>query len=145
MSGGSHQKKQIFSQSDALPRSWIVTRHQYRISTLVSQTSFRGVTSGDDAKYRLFSRLQVNRTFRFFFVSMFSFSTLCGAGKCWKKKVPRDKRVIFKWLLYCKTLHILGDNTYDTSTFALPRPGNSFQNLLFNSHYNLMMEKRLVW
>ena len=37
---------------------WEVTRHQYGISVLVSQTSFRGETSGDSgsvAKCRLFS------------------------------------------------------------------------------------------
>ena len=32
---------------------WVVTRHQYGISTLVSQMSFRGETSGGAAKYRL--------------------------------------------------------------------------------------------
>ena len=36
-----------FGQSDALPRSgYWVTRHQYGISALVSQTSFRGEASG---------------------------------------------------------------------------------------------------
>ena len=34
----------------------IVTRHQYRTSALVPQTSFRGGTSGGIAKYRLFSQ-----------------------------------------------------------------------------------------
>ena len=33
-----------------------MTRHQYGISTLVSQTSFRGETSGSVAKFRLFSQ-----------------------------------------------------------------------------------------
>ena len=36
---------------------WIVTRHQYGISALVSQTSFGGETSGGVAKYRLFSQV----------------------------------------------------------------------------------------
>ena len=36
---------------------WIVTRHQYRISVLVSQTSFGGKTSGCVAKCPLFSRV----------------------------------------------------------------------------------------
>ena len=37
---------------------WLVTRCQYEISALVSQTSFRGETSGGvAAKYRLFLRL----------------------------------------------------------------------------------------
>ena len=35
---------------------WVVTRHQYGISVLVSQTSFGGETSGSVAKCRLFSR-----------------------------------------------------------------------------------------
>ena len=35
---------------------WVVTRHQYGISALVSQTSFRGETSGDIAKRQLFSQ-----------------------------------------------------------------------------------------
>ena len=35
---------------------WVVTRHQYGISVLVSQTSFRGETSGGVAKCRLFSQ-----------------------------------------------------------------------------------------
>ena len=34
---------------------WVVTRHQYGISALVPQTSFRRETSGDVAKCRLFS------------------------------------------------------------------------------------------
>ena len=35
---------------------WIVTRRQYRISALVSQTSFRVETSGGVAKYLLLSQ-----------------------------------------------------------------------------------------
>ena len=35
---------------------WVVTRHQYGISVLVSQTSFRGETTGGVAKCRLFSK-----------------------------------------------------------------------------------------
>ena len=35
---------------------WVVTRHQYGISALVSQTSFRGETVGGVVKYRLFSQ-----------------------------------------------------------------------------------------
>ena len=36
---------------------WVVTRHHYGISALVSQTSFCRETSGSVAKYRLFSQL----------------------------------------------------------------------------------------
>ena len=35
---------------------WVVTRHQYGISALVSETSFGGETSGSVAKCRLFSQ-----------------------------------------------------------------------------------------
>ena len=35
---------------------WVVTRHQYGISGLVSQSSFGGKTSGSIAKCRLFSQ-----------------------------------------------------------------------------------------
>ena len=35
---------------------WVVTRHQYRITGLVSQTSLGGKTSGSVAKCRLFSQ-----------------------------------------------------------------------------------------
>ena len=38
---------------------WVVTRHQYGISALVSQTSFGGETSGSVAKCRLFSQARV--------------------------------------------------------------------------------------
>ena len=38
---------------------WVVTRHQYGISTLVSQTSFRGETSGGVATCRLISQANV--------------------------------------------------------------------------------------
>ena len=38
---------------------WVLTRHQYGISTLISQTSFRGETSGGVAKCRLFSQATV--------------------------------------------------------------------------------------
>ena len=35
---------------------WVVTRHQYGISALVSRLSFGGETSGSVAKCRLFSQ-----------------------------------------------------------------------------------------
>ena len=38
------------------PQIWVVTRYQYGISALVSQTSFRGKTSGSVAKCRLVSQ-----------------------------------------------------------------------------------------
>ena len=42
-------------------RIWVVTRHQYRVSALVSQTSFGGKTSGSVAKCRLFSKASVGK------------------------------------------------------------------------------------
>ena len=38
---------------------WVVTRHQYGISGLLSQSSFGGETSGSVAKCRLFSQARV--------------------------------------------------------------------------------------
>ena len=41
---------------------WVVTRHQYRISALISQTSFRGETSGGSggvSKCGLFSQTTI--------------------------------------------------------------------------------------
>ena len=38
---------------------WLVTRHQYRVSAVISQTSFRGETSGGDAKCRLFCQANI--------------------------------------------------------------------------------------
>ena len=43
-------------QIKSITQIWVVTRHQYGISALVSQTSFRGETSGGVAKCRLFSQ-----------------------------------------------------------------------------------------
>ena len=39
---------------------WVVTRYQYGISALVSQTSFRGETSGGVEKCRLFSQAMLD-------------------------------------------------------------------------------------
>ena len=45
------------------PDIWVVTRHQYEItSAFASQTSFGWKTSGDVAKCRLFLRLMHDRT-----------------------------------------------------------------------------------
>ena len=41
----------------------LVTRHQYGISALVSQTSFGGETSDSVAKCRLFSQANGSRVF----------------------------------------------------------------------------------
>ena len=43
---------------------WVVTRHQYGISALVSQTSFGGETSGSVAKCRLFSQAKEPTVFQ---------------------------------------------------------------------------------
>ena len=51
--------KQIFHvarPNRSTTQIWVVTRHQYGISTLVSQTSFRGEARGGVAKCRLFSQ-----------------------------------------------------------------------------------------
>ena len=47
----------ISKQGGASTYVWVVTRHQYGISALVSQTSFRGETSGSVANVGSFPRL----------------------------------------------------------------------------------------
>ena len=46
----------LFQPIRSTIQNWVVTRHQYGISALVSQTSFGGKTSGSVAKCRLFSQ-----------------------------------------------------------------------------------------
>ena len=46
---------------------WEVTRHQYGITALFSQTSFGGETSGSVAKCRLFSQASISYRLQFFF------------------------------------------------------------------------------
>ena len=48
----SHMAQQIRSTTQI----WVVTRHQYGISALVSHTSFHGDTSGSVTKCWLFSQ-----------------------------------------------------------------------------------------
>ena len=52
---------------------WVVTRHQYGISALVSQTSFGGETSGCVTKCRLFSQAHSNTTLKVFLRTVFFF------------------------------------------------------------------------
>ena len=53
----SHDARPIRS----ITQIWVVTRHQYGISALVSQTSFGGETSGSVAKCQLFSKAVVEQ------------------------------------------------------------------------------------
>ena len=50
----------VSKQGGACTYVWVVTRHQYGISALVSQTSFRGETSGGLAQCRIFSKAVQN-------------------------------------------------------------------------------------
>ena len=52
----SHQARPIRSTT----HFWVVTRHQYGIYALVSQTSFGAETSGGVAKCRLFSQAMLD-------------------------------------------------------------------------------------
>ena len=47
---------QVARPSRSTSQIWVVMRHQYGISALVSQTSIRGETIGGVAKCRLFSQ-----------------------------------------------------------------------------------------
>ena len=55
---------------------WLLTRHQYGISALISQASFCKETSGGVSKYRLFSQVSL------YFPDLFAFSAL----------TPRDSK-----------------------------------------------------
>ena len=55
--GASDWLKQIYHAARPIRSTtliWIVTHHQYGVSAIVSQTSFRGETSDGVAKCRLF-------------------------------------------------------------------------------------------
>ena len=52
---------------------WVVTRHQYGISALVSQTSFRGETSDGAAKCKFTSQ----NFFKFIILFVYSANVLC--------------------------------------------------------------------
>ena len=57
LGGASDWLKENFKPIRSTTQIWVVTRqtrHQYGISVLISQTSFRGETSGDFAKCRVF-------------------------------------------------------------------------------------------
>ena len=57
-SGNNYSVKQISLAAQPIKSTtqiWVVTRHQYGIFVLVSQTSFRRETGGGVAKCRLFS------------------------------------------------------------------------------------------
>ena len=56
LGGASDWLKENFKPIRSTTQIWVVTRHQYGISALVSQTSFGGETSGSVAKCRLFSQ-----------------------------------------------------------------------------------------
>ena len=50
------QKFHTDDYADVTTQIWVVTRHQYGVSALVSQASYGGETSGSVAKCRLFSQ-----------------------------------------------------------------------------------------
>ena len=56
----SLKKQSTFGNAtDGFPQIWVVTRHQYGISALVSQTSFGGETSGSITKCHLSSQAKL--------------------------------------------------------------------------------------
>ena len=84
-----------FLKASGIPTQiWEVTRHQYGIYALVSQTSFGGETSGSVDKCRLFYQATYERTkwtlkFRFTFLfieSLQEIRNLLG-GKMWRPEV----------------------------------------------------------
>ena len=67
---------------------WVVTRHQYGISVLVSQTSFGGETSGSVAKCRLYSQAKP------YLVTLFSIAF------CFRCRLPNQDHE-FRRQMYC--------------------------------------------
>ena len=71
-----------FSQAVRLIRSttqiWVVTRHQYRISALVSQTSFRWETVGGVAKCDNLKKFETRAFYSFFTAPDRTTLNLCG-------------------------------------------------------------------
>ena len=94
---------------------WVVTRHQYEISALVSQTSFGGKTSGSVAKCRLFSQTIKNSKL------IFSHSlSLLGAKNKDTSAASQTLLTAIRWRLRCRP-HIgvrLGTNL-DPSAYAI--------------------------
>ena len=43
----------------SITQNWVMTRHQYEVSALVSPTSFRGEASGGVTKCGLFSQVRI--------------------------------------------------------------------------------------
>ena len=57
-----------FASANKHYQIWVVTRHQYGMSLLVPQASFRGETSDDVAKCGLFCQGTIDQIFVSFFV-----------------------------------------------------------------------------
>ena len=115
---------------------WVVTRHQYGIFVLVSQTSFRGETSRDVAKCRLFSQassvllfkafngankscfpapLKLNLVFTVAFVIARAFSVQCIT---WRWEPPRSSYTMGCWLVLKQWPHL----RVTLSLFSKPTP-----------------------
>ena len=71
---------------------WVVTRHQYGLSVLVSQTSFGGETSGSVAKCRLFSILLDNSPY----ACLLQTSKFNHQSSFWNFK---SYRILHKWIV----------------------------------------------
>ena len=112
---------------------WIETRHQYGISALVSQTSFRGKTSGSVAKCRLFSQVTVYRHYHLTCQTQSNHcrkTGLCSSGG-WGYRVrswnlwPNDNHSFWIKTYKDTVRHVqililcykLGQNCWDNSTF----------------------------
>ena len=74
-SGWSWRVGNLIQPIKSTTQIWIVTRHQYRISALVSQTSFGGETSGCVAKCQLFSQANSKTTLKVFLRTVFFLKT----------------------------------------------------------------------
>ena len=84
---------------------WVVTRHQYGLSELVSQTLFGGETSGSVAKCRLFSQTRRREAITVFFRAPY-FELL----SCWQAS-NRGTRTWFSMLVANRLFFLSGLST----------------------------------
>ena len=90
-------------------QKWVVTRHQYGISALVSQTSLSGETSGSVAKCRLFSQAMYGSTVYLMLLNVFVVNkTVCRVVIDWgicSEKITEVKVPITNFLSH-PNIHI---------------------------------------
>ena len=93
MNQNSHATRPIKSSKQI----WVVRRHQYGISALVSQTSFGGKTSGSVAKCRLFSQANHQLSSRWYVVPWYV-AAQPGNSNWFVSLIPCEQSKNIEWL-----------------------------------------------